>query len=884
MSNIFNSAMSKTKLTVLDFLYYSADVFDPKKYQYIKKEIEDYLVVPLRVITFLIAISGLFAMIFEVRYYSEFSQQVYITRLTSTLIAFIILVILNSKHALKKPVLLVHILLITIIISSGYMIYLMPKTLVVNAQIVGLMIFTSALFLSWEVKNQIIVAIYYNIVFAAAILFNQKEIYFLPNMFESVVFVLFMSVISVIGSAVNFKLRSEVAEKSFKINASEKKFRSIINNSLIGFFQTSLDGKIKYANPALIKMLGFNSDDDFMLVNSLETFYTNSKDREIMLNLLNETGTIRNFQLILNKKDGTKIYTRCNAKLILDEDDNNYYIEGNIQDITEQIKLDIEKRKIMDELIDEKIKSEQLAKEALQASSIKSQFLANMSHEIRTPINGVIGYLSLIEQKIYKNENELEEFVTSAKSSAETLLSLINDILDFSKIEAGKFELGETTFSLNQIISDAISTVLTDANKKGLKILVDYNNRIPSKLIGDDVRIRQIYTNLLSNAVKFTNKGYVIVKVDFEKLNDGRLKIISNVEDSGIGIPNDKIDNLFSAFSQIDSSLTKKYGGTGLGLAICKQLVQMMDGDISVKSEVNKGSVFTFSILLKEAKNTTIISTLKEKTKSNNFNLKVNSNKIFSNELRNKRALFNILLVEDNLVNQKVTSQILTEAGYKVSSVFNGLEAIESIKKKSFYNLILMDVQMPVMDGFTATQQIRALNDYGKNIPIIAITANALSGDKDKCLIAGMNDYISKPIRTNDLVFLIDKWLGIESSLLKEETNLDDSVLFDDSYFNSISSNDNTFQKNLLDSYITDTINRMGKISSLIDQNEIEKITIEIHTIKGASFSIGAKKLGNMAKIIEDAVYENDIDKVKSFLPKLQKIFLETKNYLNKYL
>jgi len=183
----------------------------------------------------------------------------------------------------------------------------------------------------------------------------------------------------------------------------------------------------------------------------------------------------------------------------------------------------------------------------------------------------------------------------------------------------------------------------------------------------------------------------------------------------------------------------------------------------------------------------------------------------------------------------------------------------------------------------TAISEVyRALKD--KNIPIIAITANALSGDKDKCLIAGMNDYISKPIRTNDLVFLIDKWLGIESSLLKEETNLDDSVLFDDSYFNSISSNDNTFQKNLLDSYITDTINRMGKISSLIEQNEIEKITIEIHTIKGASFSIGAKKLGNMAKIIEDAVYENDIDKVKSFLPKLQKIFLETKNYLNKYL
>ncbi len=876
--------MSKTKVTVLDFLYYSADVFDPKRYQYIKKEIEEYLVVPLKVITFLIAITGLFAMVFEVRYYSEFSKQVYLTRLTSTLIAFIILVILNSKHALKKPVLLVHILLITIIISSGYMIYLMPKTLVVNAQIVGLMIFTSALFLSWEVKNQIIVAIYYNIVFAAAILFNQKEIYFLPNMLESVIFVLFMSVISVVGSAVNFKLRSEIAEKSFKINSSEKKFRSIISNSLIGFFQTTLDGKIIYANPALIKMLGFNSEDEIISKMKIDNFYLNSKDRELMVNLLQEKSSVRNYQLILTKNDGTKIYTRCNAKLILDEEDDNYYIEGNVQDITEQIKLDEEKRKIMDELIEEKIKSEQLAKEALQSSSIKSQFLANMSHEIRTPINGVIGYLSLIEQKIYKDENELDEFVTSAKSSAETLLSLINDILDFSKIESGKFELEETTFNLNQIISEAISTVVTEANKKGLKILVDLSNRIPSNLIGDDVRIRQIFTNLLSNAVKFTNKGYLIVKVDSEKLENGKIKIISQVEDSGIGIPNDKINNLFSAFSQVDSTLTKKYGGTGLGLAICKQLVSMMNGTISVKSEVNKGSTFTFSIVLKEEKNNTIIAILKEKAKLNSFNAKYESKRIFSDKLKVQRSSFNILLVEDNVVNQKVTFQIMNEAGYKVTSVFNGLEAIELVQKNSFYNLILMDVQMPVMDGFTASQRIRELNDYGKNIPIIAITANALSGDKDKCLVAGMNDYIPKPIRVNDLIILIDKWLGIESSNYNYEKEFDNSVLFDETYFNSISANDNAFQINLLNSFLTDTANRIDKISSLIKKNEIDRILIEIHTIKGASFSIGASKLGNIAKTIEEAVNEKDIDKIISLFTELQQIFSETKNYLNQYL
>lgn len=231
---------NKNSKTVVDFIYNESVPLSKREYENLKKESNELLLTPLKVMALLIALSGLFAMVFEVRYFSTYSVEIYLTRLIATLISFCVLVALNTKWGKKKPLILVHLLLSVIIISSGYMIYLMPKTLVVNAQIVGLMIFTSALFLSWDVKNQIIIAIYYNMVFASAILLNDKSIYFLPNMYESVLFVLFLSVVSVVGSAVNYRLRMQLAERSYHVELSEKKFHSIFENSAEGMFQSSL--------------------------------------------------------------------------------------------------------------------------------------------------------------------------------------------------------------------------------------------------------------------------------------------------------------------------------------------------------------------------------------------------------------------------------------------------------------------------------------------------------------------------------------------------------------------------------------------------------------------------------------------------------------------
>ncbi len=882
------STFFKRKYSILDFLSNPASLFDSDKYQYIKKESEEYLVVPLKVITLLIAISGLFAMVFEVRYSSHFSFEIYLTRLLATLIAFIILVILHTKHALRNPVMLVHILLLTIIASSGYMIYLMPKTLIVNTQIVGLMIFTSALFLSWEVKNQIIVAIYYNFVFAAAILFNKKEIYFLPNLIESLLFVIFLSLISVVGSAVNFKLRSELAEKSFKIKQSAKKYRSIIENSIEGIFQTTPSGRFVTVNNALMNLLGYDSFEEMKNLSLTKDIYTIPRDRDEIVEMLRKTGEVKGHQARLKRKDGKIIFVQINARVVKDDVEDRYLFEGSLRDITEQIRLEEERKKAEEQLKTEKAKSDILAKEALKSSEIKSQFLANMSHEIRTPMNGVIGFLTLIEQGTYRTQQELKDLVASARNSAETLLELINNILDFSKIEAGKFELKEVSFNMRELLNEAIGTVITAANEKKLSINVDIETGAHLHLIGDATRIRQIYINLLSNAIKFTNQGSVNVHISSEKLEDDKVKITSYVQDTGVGIPLERIKYLFQPFSQLDGSYTRKFGGTGLGLAICKELVSMMNGSIKVESAPNNGSKFTFSILLKVQKQSSVIGTLKSKVKPSELEQrKIVETKLFANEFKSQREKFRILLAEDNAVNQKVALKILQTAGLQAKAVGNGGEAIQEIKENPCYNLILMDVQMPEVDGFTATQRIREMGDYGYSIPIIAMTAHAMSGDRDKCIAAGMNDYLTKPIRTDDLISVIDKWLNIKVDPLSiaeidEPTPMDD--VFDRKHFSSISMDNADFQKELLTTYLSDTTGRLEKLEAFIRESNFQKIASESHTLKGASLSIGAKLMGEEAKAIEMAAKQNNLTVVLEKLDAIKKAFETTSQLVQEFI
>lgn len=867
-------------------IFTAETIFSSKRtYQKLKRKTEDFLITPIKVMSLLIAISGLFAMMFEVRYFTQFSFEVYLTRLIATIISFSILVASNTSFAKKNPVLLVHILLITIIMSSAYMIYLIPSTLVTNSQIVGLMIFTSALFLSWEVKNQIIVAIYYNLMFAFAIIVNDKSIYFLPNMYESVIFVLFLSILSVVGSAVNFRLRLQAARNAAKVVASERRFRSIFNNSAEGIFQSTLDGKFIIVNPSMAKILGYSDPAELLKVNIAKDVFRSPEEREKLISLILKKGSVEDYQITLKKKNGENVIVKLNDRIFYDEEDNSAYLEGSIRDITQQVIIEEKKKAAEKELREEKKRADMLADEAMQLSLAKSKFLAYLGHEIRTPVNGIIGYLSLIENDYYETQEELKEFVTNAKASADSLLEILNSILDLTKIESGRMELYEVDFNLNDLIDQAISINMGKIREKGLYISKEVDSKIPQILRGDATRIRQIFVNLISNAIKFTEKGKIEIYSRLESISDNSLEIMSSVRDTGIGIPEDKLDNLFKPFSQIEASHSSKYGGTGLGLMICKQFVNMMGGEIGVESKVDSGSTFYFTIKLSSKKVEPVVYAGRDSGNDleiKSFNPEYHSP--YHDDLKMKRSNYKVLLAEDNVINQKVMTKMLAELGYTAEVASSGKETIEKVSKDNF-NIVLMDVQMPEMDGFTATKYIRLLDEPKRSIPIIAITANAMRGDKEKCLEAGMNDYLTKPINVKQLANVLDSWLNINFGLKEQkqiETKSSEGI-FDVQRFNEMSLGDVEFQRELLVDYFEDLERRIEKLEVLLKDKNLEEIVKEVHTIKGSSFSLGAVRIGEEALGIELSGKNKDLDSVIQRFQTLKSAFSQTKEVV-KYL
>jgi signal transduction histidine kinase/ActR/RegA family two-component response regulator len=379
-------------------------------------------------------------------------------------------------------------------------------------------------------------------------------------------------------------------------------------------------------------------------------------------------------------------------------------------------------------------------KKAEKATQAKSMFLANMSHEIRTPMNGVVGMLSLLSNTPLTDEQK--EYIGLVNSSSESLLTLINSILDYSKIESGKLEIESIPFNIADIINEVVIIMAAIAEKKSLGLTIKSIALSQKKVIGDPTRLKQILINLISNAIKFTEQGGIELEVLLVEVNNRQLNFSCKVRDTGIGISKEQQDNIFSPFSQADNSTTRKYGGTGLGLTIVKQLCELMAGDIKIDSTLKKGSCFYFNLLYQKPENN-----LSEKTEENT-------------PIKNVSLLFKkILLVEDNRINQIVATTILSKLKLKADIANNGIKAIEKLKLTS-YDLILMDCQMPEMDGYETTRAIRA-GKAGKehqDIHIIAMTANAMKGDKEKCINAGMSDYLAKPIDIDKLHQKLSIW------------------------------------------------------------------------------------------------------------------------------
>jgi Amt family ammonium transporter len=805
--------------------------------------------------------------------------------------------------------------------------------------------------------------------------------------------------------------RVEVSHDALK--RAEEKYRNIFEQSVMGIFQTSAAGQYLSANMALARVYGYDTPEE--LSNSVQDIerqlYVDAGRRNEFVRLMELHGSVKDFESEIYRKDGSICWIRENARTVRDADGRFLFYEGTIEDITARKHSEAQERRAKLEAEEARVAAEQARAAAEAANKAKSDFLANMSHEIRTPLNGVIGMADLLLNTPLSAQQS--RYVQVINSSSNALLSLINQILDFSKIEAGKLELSATDFDLRFAIEEVMGVLSQKAAEKNLELVCNIDPSVPSFVHGDGDRIRQVLINLVNNAIKFTASGEVAVHVtriatatgEASEAVDAPVNLKFSVTDTGIGIPREQLDRLFKSFSQVDASITRRFGGTGLGLAICKQLVELMGGAIQVQSTPHAGSTFSFTVELQlrerptevpfDLKGKRILIVDDSKTQCNAlaeqfaawnietacsmsaeaavelisggmFNgaapdaaildlrlpgmsgvelaqwiraqtqlralplILMSGVDTMSEDLGPARSLFErtltkpvrqsqlfdavmqamvnpanrvntanvttaaantgpvakkstrILLAEDMDVNQFVATEILARHGYACDVVSTGRQAVEAVRSKC-YDVVLMDLQMPEMSGLEASETIRTMEkEQGENarrLPIVALTANAIKGDRERCLAAGMDSYLTKPLNAQALISTIESFAGVaQSAEASVSSPVDAAVIAPTESVDGVIDFDGLLNRCIGDKALAEKVSKkfgdrwpatLGQLRAGLAAGNAEETARLAHSLKGATANLSAIKAAEIAGKIEALGRSADLAQATSMVDEL---------------